>query len=40
MGLIYQVTHNDRRLPFMSHVDRDDPLALSWRRPGVERERR
>jgi homoserine O-succinyltransferase len=33
MGLIYQVTHNDRKLPFMSHVDPDDPLALSWRRP-------
>jgi homoserine O-succinyltransferase len=35
MGLIYQVTHNDRKLPFMSHVDPDDPLAHSWHRhPG------
>ncbi|MCG6898244.1 MAG: homoserine O-succinyltransferase [Thiocapsa sp.] len=32
MGLIYQVTHNDRKLPFMSHVDPDDPLGLSLRR--------
>ncbi len=35
MGLIYQVTNNDRTLPFMSHVDPDDPLAHSWRRAGA-----
>ena len=28
MGLIYQVTHNDRRIPFMDDVDPDDPLGL------------
>lgn len=28
MGLIYQVTHHDRRLPFMPTVDPDDPLGL------------
>jgi homoserine O-succinyltransferase len=28
MGLIYQVTHNDRRIPFMEGVDPDDPLGL------------
>uniref|UniRef100_UPI0025FC785C homoserine O-acetyltransferase/O-succinyltransferase family protein n=1 Tax=uncultured Thiocystis sp. TaxID=1202134 RepID=UPI0025FC785C len=30
MGLVYRVTHNDRRLRFMSHVNPDDPLALGW----------
>ena len=30
MGLIYQVTHNDRKLPFMEHVDPRDPLGLGW----------
>jgi homoserine O-succinyltransferase len=28
MGLIYRVTHNDRRIPFMEGVDPDDPLGL------------
>ena len=28
MGLIYQVTHNDRRIPFMDGIDPDDPLGL------------
>jgi len=28
MGLVYQVTHRDRRLPFMEGVDPDDPLGL------------
>jgi len=28
MGLIYQVTHSDRKLPFMEHVDPDDPLGI------------
>ncbi len=31
MGLIYQVTHNDRRIPFMEGVDPDDPLGLYGR---------
>ena len=29
MGLIYRVTHNDRRVPFMDGVDPNDPLALA-----------
>ena len=28
MGLVYQVTHRDRRIPFMDGVDPDDPLGL------------
>lgn len=32
MGLIYQVTHSDRKLPFMSHVDPEDPLGLDLRK--------
>ena len=28
MGLVYQVTHNDRRKPFMDDVNPDDPLNL------------
>lgn len=28
MGTIYQVTNNDRRIPFMEHVNLDDPLGL------------
>jgi homoserine O-succinyltransferase len=28
MGLIYRLTHNDRRYPFMDGVDPRDPLAL------------
>ena len=28
MGLVYQVTHSDRRIPFMEDVDPDDPLGL------------
>ncbi|MCO6413962.1 MAG: homoserine O-succinyltransferase [Thiogranum sp.] len=28
MGLVYQVTHNDRRIPFMDGVNPDDPLGL------------
>ena len=28
MGLIYQVTHNDRRIPFMEGVNPEDPLGL------------
>jgi homoserine O-succinyltransferase len=30
MGLVYRVTNNDRRLPFMAHVNPDDPLGLGW----------
>ena len=30
MGLIYQVTHHDRKLPFMERVDPQDPLDLGW----------
>jgi homoserine O-succinyltransferase len=29
MGAVYQVTNNDRRLPFMADVNPDDPLG--WR---------
>ncbi len=29
MGLMYQVTHRDRRIPFMEGVDPDDPLGLA-----------
>lgn len=28
IGLVYQVTHKDRRIPFMEGVDPDDPLGL------------
>lgn len=28
MGTVYQVTHSDRRIPFMEGVDPDDPLGL------------
>lgn len=27
VGLVYQVTHRDRRLPFMDGIDRNDPLG-------------
>ena len=30
MGLIYQVTHSDRKLPFMDRIDPRDPLGLGW----------
>ena len=33
VGKIYQVTHSDRRLPFMDGIDPDDPLGLRTR-PG------
>jgi homoserine O-succinyltransferase len=29
VGLVYQVTHSDRRRPFMDGVDPDDPLRLA-----------
>jgi len=28
MGLVYQITHSDRRLPFMQGINPDDPLGL------------
>ena len=28
IGAVYQVTHNDRRRPFMEHVNPEDPLQL------------
>jgi homoserine O-succinyltransferase len=28
MGLIYQITHNDRHMPFMDGIDPDNPLNL------------
>ena len=28
MGTVYQVTHSDRRIPFMEGVDPNDPLSL------------
>ncbi|WP_198263829.1 homoserine O-succinyltransferase MetA [sulfur-oxidizing endosymbiont of Gigantopelta aegis] len=28
MGLIYQITHNDRHIPFMDDIDPDNPLNL------------
>ncbi len=33
MGLIYQVTHSDRKLPFMDQIDPKDPLGLRRRPP-------
>jgi homoserine O-succinyltransferase len=32
MGLIYMVTHSDRRKPFMDHINPDDPLNLKWKK--------
>jgi len=29
MGLIYQITHNDRKKPFMDHLNPNDPLGLN-----------
>jgi homoserine O-succinyltransferase len=28
MGLVYQLTHSDRRIPFMEGIDPEDPLGL------------
>jgi len=33
MGLIYMVTNNSRRVPFMPRVDPADPLGLGWGQP-------
>jgi len=32
VGLVYQLTHSDRRKPFMDGVNPDDPLGLATRR--------
>ncbi|MGR9108071.1 MAG: homoserine O-succinyltransferase MetA [Gammaproteobacteria bacterium] len=29
LGWVYQITHNDRRIPFMDHIDPDNPLGLA-----------
>jgi len=29
VGLVYQLTHSDRRIPFMQGIDPDDPLGLA-----------
>jgi len=29
IGLVYQVTHEDRKIPFMEDIDPDDPLQLN-----------
>jgi homoserine O-succinyltransferase len=29
IGLVYQVTHEDRKIPFMEGIDPDDPLGLN-----------
>lgn len=28
LGCVYQITHRDRRVPFMEHIDPDNPLGL------------
>ncbi|MGH8558186.1 MAG: homoserine O-succinyltransferase MetA [Methylococcales bacterium] len=28
LGWVYQITHNDRRIPFMDHIDPDNPLGI------------
>jgi homoserine O-succinyltransferase len=33
LGLVYQLTHRKRRLPFMDGIDPDDPLGLRDHRP-------
>ncbi|OOZ36510.1 homoserine O-succinyltransferase MetA [Solemya velesiana gill symbiont] len=30
IGMVYQVTHSDRKIPFMEGVDPDDPLGLGF----------
>lgn len=34
LGLVYQLTNRDRRLPFMQGIDPDDPLGIARRSPG------
>ncbi|MGH8547343.1 MAG: homoserine O-succinyltransferase MetA [Methylococcales bacterium] len=38
LGWVYQITHNDRLIPFMDHIDPDNPLGLE--RPVVRQEKR
>jgi homoserine O-succinyltransferase len=33
IGKVYQLTHQDRRIPFMEAVDPNDPLGLGWDTP-------
>lgn len=35
IGTVYQVTHQDRRRPFMDEVDPEDPLGLEWAEPSA-----
>ena len=30
IGLVYQLTHEQRKLPFMDGIDTDNPLGLEW----------
>ena len=30
IGLVYQLTHEQRKLPFMDGVDPANPLGLDW----------
>ena len=30
IGLVYQLTHEERKLPFMDGVDLHNPLGLDW----------
>ncbi|MGH8498553.1 MAG: homoserine O-succinyltransferase MetA, partial [Methylococcales bacterium] len=36
LGWVYQITHNDRRIPFMDRIDPDNPLGLD--RPAPARD--
>ncbi len=36
MGLIYRITNNDRRFPFMDDVDANDPLQLMQHQAGLD----
>lgn len=36
LGTVYQLTHRDRRIPFMDGIDPDDPLSLRDHRPEPE----
>jgi homoserine O-succinyltransferase/O-acetyltransferase len=36
LGAVYQLTHRDRRIPFMDSIDPDDPLGLRGHRPEPE----
>ncbi len=36
LGLVYQLTHRDRRIPFMEGIDPNNPLGLRGHRPEPE----